>query len=130
MLYKTLEYQNLLCEQYDGGLYKITTPFGDVCVIVERESRSLVYLKELLLPDIQDQDILFDVIRKITSDISDIYPAKKYLIRTPVLNINEEFHNIIITKTNKRFGMLSLTNCTKNMVNTNTAPPWYGPAFD
>ena len=116
---RIVEYQELLCSELGGGLYRI----GDSCAIIERQNESTVWVKEFLSPLPKSGDMTSnDAVEKIMSVISGLFPAREYMIRFPSY----------IDK-GRRFGMLAQKDAIGgNIQKINEAEysPWYGIAFD
>ena len=119
---RALAFQEFLCHLSGGGLYRVETPGGDACAIVEKQPDGSVWIKELLTPPSCEPDALSAVASK--------HPAHKYHVRGPV-DISA------CPSEDARFGMLSVdADGADRSVSTpkplRTAPraPYYGPAFD
>jgi len=113
---QTLEYQVLLCNELGGGLYKT----GDSCAVVERESDSCVWIKELLTPAGTKGGISSDIHAcDVIASIAELYPADKYIVRSPSR-----------VGCGRRFGMLALDESLIKGFQESNISPWYGVAFD
>jgi len=110
---RALEYQNLLCEYYGGGLYQIHSNGGVSCAVVEKSPDGVILIKELLTPS--------DCESEVVSAIAAAYPAPGYKIMSPVMSDSA---------VSRRFGMLAVTDELKKEFVTENAFPWYGLAFD
>ena len=110
---RALEYQNLLCEHYGGGLYKVCSSGGVSCAVVENAPDGVVIVKELLTSAACETEVL--------SAIADAYPAYSYKIMSPV-----QSHSSAA----RRFGMLAITEELERKFNKESVSPWYGLAFD
>ena len=116
----TLEYQSNVCDVFGGGLYQINTSLGIACAVVESESDDLIHIKELLFSNyIQSSDNHLSQLQNIASDFLLEFFAKECKIRMPVIN-----------GVKKRFAMLALPNDLQQDTCIETAPAWYGLAFD
>ena len=119
-----LRYQEKICKIYGGGLYcaKLSGGFaggGFAVAAVELHSDNVVTIKELLAP-------ANPVSGKagIISAISQIFPARQYITRCPVV----DFQN---SAASKRFAMLAaLPGITDAGPLSQTSAPWCGLAFD
>jgi len=112
-----MEYQKQLCDELGGGLYKI----GDSCAIVEVQLDKTVYIKELLTPD----ENANDMITLLTSQ----YKTDNITVRLPAKK-EESIINTAGINTARRFGMLALKDDSLLNFNDSAFLPWYGPAFD
>ena len=114
-----LEYQNELCTELGGGLFKI----GDSCAVIERQSDGIVWIKEFLSPDLKTCVYKLDeIVEKMISVISVLFPAREYLVRFPSYD-----------KKGRRFGMIVFNDTLKNKLPSGydfISLPWYGMAFD
>jgi len=103
----SLEYQQKLCDELGGGLYKI----GSSCAIVEIQPCGEVWVKELLNGTENADDLI--------ACVATHFNSAGYLIRQPC-KIGD----------GRRFGMF-LTNGDMPIPEANSSYlPWYGPAFD
>jgi len=119
---RAISYQESLCLQFGGGLYRAETSCGAACAIVEKQSDGSVSVKELLTPQVNNNEVL--------SAIASEFPAPEYLVRSPVTLSSP-------SPGKRRFGMLAID--TENelpvfniqqFVSNGTIAPHYGPAFD
>ena len=111
---RAIEYQQLLCRFYGGGLFKIELNGQECCATVEIEPNNRIAIKELLAPDEQISGVL--------SALCARFPSSKYTIRTPIQSITK--------KTSIRsFAMVAASNADFPVCDFST-PPWFGPAFD
>jgi len=108
----TIGYQQKLCDELGGGLYKI----GDACAIVEIQPQGAVWIKELLT--------LNDDVSDLIACITTLYEANEYIFRLP-----GEKEDIGINA-GRRFGMLLLQEGISIDIGKSATLPWYGPAFD
>jgi len=108
-----------LCNELGGGLFRI----GDSCVVVERQSSNVIWIKELLMPvkrETRHYSLVDDIdFANILASIAQIYPADEYWVRTPAK-----------VGTGRRFGMLSLCGNIHELSAKSDFAPWYGMAFD
>ena len=111
-----LRYQEEICAIYGGGLYHAKLN-GDIALLtVELHPDKIVRIKELLCPAEHKRDII--------SAISQIYPARQYMVRTPVRDVQN-------TASVKKFAMLStLPGVTDIITPPESSAPWCGLAFD
>ena len=121
-----LEYQEMLCREVGGGLFKI----GEICIIVERQSDDVIWLKELLSPFRETDEVSFYTFAAgVVSVISGLFPADEYIVRFPSISNKENFKS-------RRFGMLVLEDAVLDkslpvsLLNNIKYSPWYGMAFD
>jgi len=112
---RDIEYQNLICRRFGGGLLRIELTTGICCAVVEL-APEFVIVKELLAPDGLEEAAL--------SAIAATYPSAEYIVRTPVKNRNHANANI------RRFGMLAAPDSLIDFEKCNPSLPWYGLAFD
>lgn len=110
---RAIEYQDLLCKHYGGGLYWVSSAGGDSCAVVEMASGGLVCIKELLTSTTNESDII--------SAVAAAYPALRYNVRSPVCSR---------TAACKRFGMLAIHDDFFGRLDMENDFPWYGLAFD
>ena len=111
---QALNYQQLLCRRLGGGLFAVDIPDGPACATVETPLGGTVWIKELLAPaGCEDLAI---------SSIAAAYPAKEYIVRTPVRRGDTDSGAV-------RFGMLAAFAGVSGIRDGNYAP-WYGLAFD
>jgi len=140
------EYQEYLCNELGGGLYRI----GDSCAVIECQSDSTVWIKELLTNKfspcnkhtteiyrnesfiintdntaviITDKPSAGATDKPIQADIiasiAAKFPADEYTVRYPAQ-----------TGSSRRYGML-ISACTSQIKTaTNSYKPWYGMAYD
>jgi len=121
-----LIYQDHLCREYGGGFFRIASPDGVCCAIVEKQQDGAVRVNELLGTESSGS-----AISKSTalSSIASLFPADSYTVRTPALSSGTQALSSIPHGV-RRFGMLTAferdfgQKCDKNKA------PWYGPAFD
>ena len=108
---RALSYQNILCGIYGGGMFRIETPEGTACAVVEKQSGGIICVKELLTP--------CGCVSTPLSSIALAFPADKYIVRTPA-------HRSDTGASIRRFGMLSaeITSSPSDFA------PWLGLAFD
>jgi GNAT superfamily N-acetyltransferase len=111
-----LRYQEKLCAVYGGGLYHAKLN-GDIALLtVELHPDKTVRIKELLCPAEHERDII--------SAISQIYPARRYMARTPVRDARD-------TASVKKFAMLSASLGVGDIITPpESSAPWCGLAFD
>ena len=113
------KYQIDLCKELGGGLFRI----GNSCAVVERQSGSKVWIKELLIPGkgniFQHGHLDDDDYKIIISSIAHTFPADEYLIRTPAKS-----------GAGRRFGMVNLCGNVHEISLNGEFAPWYGMAFD
>ena len=113
---RTIEYQYELCKELGGGLFQV----GDSCAVVERQSDSEVWVKELLTPDRKVKDLASDpTVKQVMASIAHLFPAEKYIIRSPANDDN-----------GRRFGMLAFSDSDHSGQDSSDFKPWYGVAFD
>ena len=111
-----LRYQEEICAIYGGGLYQAKLNGGFALLTVELHPDKIVRVKEMLTPADYENNIL--------SGISRIYPAKQYMLRTPVCDIANAADV-------KKFAMLSiLPGITDIITSADNSAPWCGLAFD
>ena len=111
---RALEYQQLLCNCYGGGLFKIELNGKECCAAVEIESNKQIALKELLAPD--------ELLSGALSALRTRFPSSKYTVRVPIQSMTN--------KTSiRRFAMVAATNADFLACDFATSP-WFGPAFD
>jgi GNAT superfamily N-acetyltransferase len=113
------KYQLELCNELDGGLFRI----GDSCAVVERQSDKVIWVKELLIPG-KDNICYYshpDEIdyKNALASIAHLFPANEYFVRTPAKTGNGQ-----------RFGMLNLCGNAIELTENYGIAPWYGMAFD
>ena len=108
---RAVEYQDLLCREFGGGLFKVELPDGISCAVVETHSGGRVLIKELLAPDGCEPHVL--------SAIAATFPAEEYIVRTPAQRE---------TGQSRRFGMLAAFPALPDAFNH--ALPWFGLALD
>lgn len=104
-----LRYQNLICDEVGGGLYR----FGSSCAVVEVQDCLSICVKELLYTDDDYLEILLAITEK--------FPAHKYVVRTPAMGESEAFRKLGMISTEKKdfAGSCHLKSF-----------PWYGLALD
>ena len=110
---RAVEYQDLLCREFGGGLYRADSPDGVSCAVVERAPDGVIFVKELLTPSAGENGII--------SAVSAAYPAPGYIVRSPVRSR---------TAACKRFGMLAIPEEFNEIFKKERNIPWYGLAFD
>ena len=111
---RAIEYQQLLCGFYGGGLFRIELDGKECCAAVEAESNNRIAIKELLAPDEQINGVLSALFTR--------FPSSIYTVRTPVQNITK--------KTGvRRFAMIAAANADFLACGFSSSP-WFGPAFD
>ena len=108
---RAVEYQNLLCREFGGGLFKVELPDGVSCAVVEATSNAQMCIKELLAPD--------GCQRRVLSAVAAAFPANEYFVRTPARRRSGHC---------RRFGMLAVSFALPDAFNR--AIPWFGLAFD
>ena len=139
---KALSYQNSLCSQYGGGMFRTETTEGISCVTIERQTDGSVWVKELLTPD---DSSYYTETGTLTAIISK-FPASRYVVRTPVKKeaafgspgsigvsaYDDRTNDIFITRDSvvRRFGMLTSVPGISDIEYSKNALPWYGFAFD
>jgi len=107
-------YQELMCREYGGGLFKAESS-GDIsCAVVEQQPDGTIWIKELLSASKHEDGII--------QAVMELFPSEEYIIRTPVDKGD--------SSTTKRFGMLSLTDEYTSFFPAHGVAPWYGLAFD
>jgi len=107
-----LAYQDSLCRLFGGGLFRIDTPGGVSCAVVERQSGGVVWVKELLALSGAEEAAI--------TAIAAAFPATEYLVRTPARGTGGQI---------KRFGMIAAPLCKSGSMIEGCAP-WYGLAFE
>ena len=112
---RAISYQSLLCRLYGGGLFRIETPFGAACAVVEKQADGAVWIKELLTPPGVSS-------LSLIPSIAAAFPAPEYLVRTPACPSDTE-------PGVRRFAMLA-ASCGLMESFPATASPWLGMAFD
>ena len=70
-----LRYQEVLCQDADGGLYELSVNGYTGCATVELLPEDTVFVKELLIDD--------SVIKEALAVIAEQYPGRDYIVRTP-----------------------------------------------
>ena len=114
-----IEYQQQLCTELGGGFYNV----GDSYIVIERQDKNTVWIKELLTqPCIYDEKNIRRIAADVISSIYNLFPACDYMIRFPACNGK-----------GRRFGMLALENDDLNKAQqylNGPFLPWYGMAFD
>jgi len=111
-----LEYQEKLCMELGGGLFRI----GDSCAVIERQQDKSIWVKELLTPDLKVLDVTTDVNTvDIIASIAELFPSKEYTIRLPSQSGMW-----------RRFGMLAFPDSLPDSLTKTGFAPWYGIAFD
>ena len=108
---RAVEYQNLLCREFGGGLFKVELHDGVSCAAVEIQPNGQVCVKELLTPD--------GCQRRVLSAIAAAFPVGEYIVRTPARRRS---------KYCRRFGMLAASPALPDALNRSL--PWFGLAFD
>ena len=117
---KAFEYQEILCGNDGGGLYRAQTPVGDACALIERQSDGTIFMKELLSPERYASPLI--------SSVAAEFPAPGYSVRVPAQSVG---HDAV-----RRFGMLAAPDKIMDEIQVyaadmrNSAAPWLGPAFD
>ena len=140
---RALSYQNMLCHHYGGGMYLAAAENGSSCLTVELQPDGEVLIKELIMPD---NKISISLTSDILSAIASMYPAGRYVVRSPVSRIGASFTNgkngvnddCKYLNPNlsesvfrvRRFGMLSAADDLFNEEYAISSAPWYGLAFD
>ena len=137
-----LVYQELLCSLSGGGLFRIKTPAGDSCAVIERLTSGSVCLKELLVPPGSWSD---DLVAGILSVIAPAFPAREYTLRSPALfspseGVDQPVSGMCIEALApglqrpgpviRRFGMLAAPESFLDPAVYETGFPWLGIAFD
>ncbi|MCL2820094.1 MAG: GNAT family N-acetyltransferase [Oscillospiraceae bacterium] len=114
---KIFEYQELLCEETGGGLYRI----GDFYAVVESSPDNTLWFKEFLYPGIKESLSPDDnTINNVISTISQLFPADEFILRFPSK-----------PGEGRRFGMLAAQDNIRSLNRTvNDFSPWYGVSFD
>jgi GNAT superfamily N-acetyltransferase len=116
---KHFKYQLDLCNELGGGLFRI----GDFYAVIERQSKTVVWVKELLMPDngMNSHNVIYSDIdfTKALASVAHMFPADEYMIRT-----------LAKSGTGQRFGMLNLCGSVPELLEKNEFAPWYGMAFD
>ena len=112
---RTIEYQAELNKEYGGGFYRI----GDACATIELQSDNTVWVKELLIPDIEDNSTKINGVNNALVAIAHSFPASEYVVRSPSKSGN-----------GRRFGMLATSADLINRTKPNKFDAWYGLAFD
>jgi len=148
---RALSYQRRLCGLLGGGLFRVDTPGGFYCAVVEVQSDGEVWIKELLTPRCGRSEA---VVTCALAAIAEAFPAGAYVVRIPArhgvsrstIQYSQLPNHEPLESGNKsgadrllghdigfvsrRFGMLALR---PGMIDTacidNTAP-WYGLAYD
>ena len=128
---RALLYQSMLCDEFGGGLFRIDTPGGVSCAVVEQERSGTLLIKELLAPGGYENYAL--------SSIASAFPSNEYIVRSPARRSNmnftannsqsgefsaQDFEQI------KRFGMVSAPDILPNLQYMSGFMPWFGLAFD
>ena len=106
-----LEYQQKLCDELGGGLFRI----GDSCATVECQPDGSVYVKELLSADCD--------VTQVLASLTSRFPSSKHVVRTPART-----EGLFVG--NRRFGMLTSSDMSAMGAENNDHTPWYGLAFD
>jgi len=106
-----LEYQQKLCNEFGGGLFRI----GGSCATIECQSDGSVYVKELLTTDCDATQVL--------ASITSMFPSTKHTVRTPARTGGFYVGN-------RRFGMLASSDISIIGAEKIGHTPWYGLAFD
>jgi GNAT superfamily N-acetyltransferase len=145
---RALLYQESLCQELGGGLFRVDTPCGVSCAVAERQSDGALWIKELLTPDGYESDVI--------AALASALPAEEYVIRTPAGcgNPQQEVRDIsrgegFVTEQDfhintdsrhlcsdysitgiRRFGMLSAPDSFLREMPGSSIPPWFGLAFD
>lgn len=70
-----MKYQEILCKSSGGGLFKISSPAGESCAIVEAQPDGSVSIKELLSHEGSESALLASIVSA--------FPAPEYMIRMP-----------------------------------------------
>jgi len=137
-----LVYQELLCSLSGGGLFRINTPAGDSCAVIERLPCGSVCLKELLVPPGSWSD---DLVDGILSVIAPVFPAKEYTLRSPAhfspaadVDLHKSGTGVGVSEPGlqrpgrdvRRFGMLAAPDSIFDTSDHKTGFPWLGLAFD
>jgi len=150
-----LVYQDHLCREYGGGFFRIDSPAGLCCAIVEKQQDGAVRVIELLGTGSPENG---DGKTKALSLIASAFPAESYTIRRPVpfsaqamlssepLALSPEIPALspenpgMQPKTRapipaslhrvRRFGMIVASDNIFSQNSTKNMLPWYGPAFD
>ena len=122
---RAMLYQEYLCCQSGGGLYRMETSGGLACAIVERLPDDSICLKELLSPNSCRTEVLSAVASK--------HPAEMFQTRGPAFLSPA-------SPANQHFGMITvdaeeanqLSSSLKSLISDSRlqAAPYYGPAFD
>jgi len=122
---RAMRYQEYLCCQSGGGLYRAETTGGPACVIVERSPDDTVCIKELLAPHSSRTEVL--------SAVASRHPAEMFQTRSPAYlspasSAKQHFGMITVDAADAEPLSLSL----KSMISESRlqAAPYYGPAFD
>ena len=110
-----LSYQLLLSRRFGGDLFRVDTPGGIGCAVVEKQSDGAVWVKELLTSNICETVAL--------SAVASMFPANEYLVRSPAFSKN-------LNSKTRRFGMLASPDNLINIESLKTTSPYYGLAFD
>ena len=130
---RAIEYQQLMCSCYGGGLFRIELGGEEYCAVIELHENMQTVIKELLAP--------VEVHSSILAAISAYYPSLTITARTPLLNSEEKSGR-------QRFGMLTVLDefssqakishsppaimsaMYNNSSNSISPAPWFGLAFD
>jgi GNAT superfamily N-acetyltransferase len=116
---KLFKYQLDLCNELGGGLFRI----GDFYAVIERQSKEVVWVKELMMSDksrSRNNGLYYDIdFTEALASIAHMFPADEYLVRTPAK-----------AGTGQRFGMLHLCENSPKLSAKSNIAPWYGIAFD
>lgn len=70
-----LSYQHQLCEDADGGLYRIELDGALGCATVEQLPDDIIFVKELLIAE--------EKLKNALALIAEAYPGREYIVRTP-----------------------------------------------
>jgi len=111
-----IKYQYQLSRLFRGGMFIYECSNFSACAVVERISDESVFIKELLVSQSFESNIL--------SAIAASFPATKYILRTPVYN------KLIPMPGVRRFGMIAASGDVLALLKSSSAFPWYGLAFD
>jgi len=141
-----LTYQSMLCQELGGGLFKVSTPGGDSCAILERQRDGAIWVKELLASEHLKEETFSAIISS--------FPAREYTVRTPARfhaprpatpNPQTEYSDAIkqLDSSNyphlhekntgagiRRFGMLAAPASILETLTITGVLPWFGLAFD
>jgi len=145
---KAISYQNKLCRELGGGLFRIDTPYGDFCAIVERQVDGSVWVKELLTP----ASFTGCGADGVLNAISEMFPSGEYMVRMPAPITASDYaaikasagaheteysdlpglsgRQILQPGVIRRFGMLTDPCFQYDMESESSAAPWLGLAFD